>query len=58
MGGKDLENNSRLASAISRAKSFSFPKDSIDSIISRALGDKSGKNMEEIIYEGQESIFS
>ncbi len=52
-GGGDPEMNVRLALAIDKAKAANMPKDSIERAIKRGTGeDKSGAEMEEILYEG------
>lgn len=51
-GDPSPENNASLAAAIAKAKSYSLPKDKIDSAIAKAFGAGEGANYEEVIYEG------
>ncbi len=52
-GGGDPEMNVRLALAMDKAKAANMPKDSIERAVKRGTGeDKSGAEMEEILYEG------
>lgn len=51
-GGSDPEFNPALIQAIDKAKAANMPKDNIDRAISRGSGEMSGKNFEEVIYEG------
>lgn len=52
-GGGDLDMNTALALAVSRAKAANMPKDNIDRAIKKGTGeDKSGAAFEEITYEG------
>jgi YebC/PmpR family DNA-binding regulatory protein len=51
-GDPNPDNNAALAAAISKAKSYSLPKDKIDSAIKKAFGAGEGVNYEDVIYEG------
>ena len=51
-GGEDPENNIRLRSAISSAKSLNMPKDNIERAIKKGLGNDPDSNYEEVRYEG------
>ncbi|HEX9092506.1 MAG TPA: YebC/PmpR family DNA-binding transcriptional regulator [Coriobacteriia bacterium] len=51
-GDPHPENNASLAAAISKAKSYSLPKDKIQTAIDKAFSSAAGANYEEIIYEG------
>ncbi|MDO9556724.1 MAG: YebC/PmpR family DNA-binding transcriptional regulator [Coriobacteriia bacterium] len=51
-GDPSPENNASLAAAIDKAKSYSLPKDKIESAIAKAFGSGDGANYEEVIYEG------
>lgn len=51
-GDANPENNASLAAAIAKAKSYSLPKDKIDTAIAKAFATADGDNYEEIIYEG------
>jgi YebC/PmpR family DNA-binding regulatory protein len=52
-GDPNPENNASLAAAIAKAKSYSLPKDKIQSAIDKAFGSGAdGANFEEVIYEG------
>jgi YebC/PmpR family DNA-binding regulatory protein len=51
-GDPNPENNASLAAAISKAKSYSLPKDKIQTAIDKAFSSAGGVNYEEIIYEG------
>ena len=51
-GDPSPENNASLAAAIAKAKSYSLPKDKIESAIAKAFGGMDGANYEEVIYEG------
>ena len=51
-GGGDPNNNNRLKSAISGAKSVNMPNDNIKRAIQKGLGGGDGTNFEEVIYEG------
>ena len=52
LGGPDVESNSALRLAISKAKAQSMPKKNIESAIQRGTGNSSGKNFKEIFYGG------
>jgi YebC/PmpR family DNA-binding regulatory protein len=52
MGGKDLDTNIRLRTAINDAKAVSMPKDNIDRAVKKGTGELDGGNVEEILYEG------
>ncbi len=51
-GGPDPNSNSKLADAISKAKSFNMSNDTIARSIKKASGDIDGANYESITYEG------
>ncbi len=51
-GDPNPENNASLAAAIAKAKSYSLPKDKIDTAIAKAFASADGDNYEEVIYEG------
>ena len=51
-GGGDPANNSRLAAAITKAKTANMPNDNIKRVIDRALGSGDSSNFESITYEG------
>lgn len=51
-GDPNPENNASLAAAIVKAKSYSLPKDKIDTAIKKAFGGSDSANYEEVIYEG------
>lgn len=51
LAGPDVNSNSRLRLALSRANSANVPKDTIDRAIKKASG-QSDVNYEEIVYEG------
>ena len=51
-GGEDPENNIRLRSAISSAKSLNMPKDNIERAIKKGQGNDPDSNYEEVRYEG------
>jgi YebC/PmpR family DNA-binding regulatory protein len=51
-GGPDPLNNTKLADAITKAKSNNMPNDSIERSIKKAAGDVDGANYEDIMYEG------
>ena len=52
LAGGDPQTNTRLKRAIKAAKDISMPKDKIMQAIKRGTGEVSGKNYEEVIYEG------
>jgi YebC/PmpR family DNA-binding regulatory protein len=52
-GDPNPENNASLAAAITKAKSYSLPKDKIDTAIKKAFGaGADAANYDEVIYEG------
>ena len=52
-GDPSPENNASLAAAIAKAKSYSLPKDKIDTAIGKAFGaGADSANFDEVIYEG------
>ncbi|MDP2183462.1 MAG: YebC/PmpR family DNA-binding transcriptional regulator [Actinomycetota bacterium] len=51
-GDPSPDNNAPLAAAIAKAKSYSLPKDKIESAIAKAFGAGEGANYEEVVYEG------
>jgi len=51
-GDPNPDNNASLAAAIAKAKSYSLPKDKIESAIAKAFGAGEGANYEEVVYEG------
>ncbi len=51
-GDPKPENNASLAAAIAKAKSYSLPKDKIQTAIDKAFAAGAGANFEEIVYEG------
>ena len=52
-GDPSPENNASLAAAIAKAKSYSLPKDKIDTAIKKAFGaGADAANYDEVIYEG------
>lgn len=51
-GDPNPENNASLAAAIAKAKSYSLPKDKIESAIAKAFGPGGGANYDEVVYEG------
>jgi YebC/PmpR family DNA-binding regulatory protein len=52
-GDPNPENNASLAAAIAKAKSYSLPKDKIETAIAKAFAAGSeGANFDEVIYEG------
>jgi YebC/PmpR family DNA-binding regulatory protein len=51
-GGGDPEMNFKLRLAVDKARSASMPKENIERSIKRGLGEGSGANIEEVIYEG------
>ncbi len=52
MGGRDLDTNIRLRTAIADAKAVSMPKDNIERAIKKGTGELDGGNVEEVLYEG------
>ena len=51
-GSTDPNNNSRLATVITKAKAANMPNDNIKRVLERASGAGSGDNYESITYEG------
>ena len=51
-GSADPNNNSRLATIITKAKAANMPNDNIKRVLERASGAGSGDNYESITYEG------
>ena len=52
-GDPNPENNASLAAAIAKAKSYSLPKDKIETAIAKAFGaGADAANFEEVVYEG------
>ena len=51
-GSADPNNNSRLATIITKAKAANMPNDNIKRVLERASGAGSGDNYEAITYEG------
>jgi YebC/PmpR family DNA-binding regulatory protein len=52
-GDPSPENNASLAAAITKAKSYSLPKDKIDTAIKKAFGaGADAANYDEVVYEG------
>jgi YebC/PmpR family DNA-binding regulatory protein len=51
-GGADPDMNLRLKYAIEAARAVNMPKDNIERVLKRAVGDKSGGGFEELVYEG------
>jgi YebC/PmpR family DNA-binding regulatory protein len=51
-GDPNPENNASLAAAIAKAKSYSLPKDKIETAIAKAFGSGDTEAFEEVVYEG------
>lgn len=51
-GDPNPENNASLAAAIAKAKSYSLPKDKIETAIAKAFGSGDTAAFEEVVYEG------
>ena len=51
-GDPNPENNAALAAAIAKAKSYSLPKDKIETAIAKAFGGGDAQSYEEVLYEG------
>lgn len=51
-GDPNPDNNASLAAAIAKAKSYSLPKDKIETAINKAFGAGEGESFEEVVYEG------
>jgi YebC/PmpR family DNA-binding regulatory protein len=52
MGGGDVGGNPRLRKAVSDAKGYAMPSDTITRAIKRGTGEIEGANYEEVLYEG------
>jgi YebC/PmpR family DNA-binding regulatory protein len=52
MGGRDLDMNPRLRTALATARSNNVPNDNIEKAILRGTGELEGATYEEILYEG------
>ncbi len=50
-GGPDVESNLKLKYAVEKARAANMPKDNIERVIKRAMGEAGGQ-MEEVVYEG------
>ncbi len=51
-GDPNPDNNASLAAAIAKAKSYSLPKDKIETAIAKAFGSGDAEAFEEVVYEG------
>ena len=51
-GDPNPENNASLAAAVAKAKSYSLPKDKIESAIAKAFSSADGAEFVEVVYEG------
>jgi YebC/PmpR family DNA-binding regulatory protein len=51
-GGGDPDANLRLKYAIEAARAVNMPKDNIERVIKRAVGEKTGNAYEDLVYEG------
>lgn len=51
-GDPSPDNNAALAAAVAKAKSYSLPKDKIESAIAKAFGVGESATYEEVVYEG------
>jgi len=51
-GDSNPENNASLATAIDKAKSYSLPKDKIETAIQKASSTTDGETFEVVVYEG------
>ncbi len=51
-GDPNPENNASLAAAVTKARSYSLPKDKIETAIAKAFGGADGVSFEEVVYEG------
>lgn len=51
-GGKDMDMNPRLRTAVAAAKGANMPNDNIDRAIKKGTGELQGMTLEEITYEG------
>ena len=52
LGGENPDNNFRLRSALDWAKSVNLPGENIKRAVTKGLGQETGTNFEELIYEG------
>jgi transcriptional/translational regulatory protein YebC/TACO1 len=52
VGGKDLDHNVRLVSAISKAKDLGFSKDGIEYALAKGINETGASSLEDISYEG------
>ena len=52
VGGRDIDANPRLRTAVANARGQSMPMDNIMRAIKKATGEGEGDNYEEIVYEG------
>ena len=52
VGGRDIDMNPRLRTAIAAAKSSNVPNDNIEKAVLRGTGELEGETYEEILYEG------
>ncbi|MDH5717373.1 MAG: YebC/PmpR family DNA-binding transcriptional regulator [Spirochaetia bacterium] len=52
LGGSDESSNSRLKSAVIKARENNMPKDNIERAIKKGTGELEGENYDEMIYEG------
>lgn len=52
VGGGNAEGNTRLKTAIQKAREFNMPQDNIQKAIKRGTGELEGVSYEEIVYEG------
>ena len=52
LAGADINSNSRLRLALSKANSANVPKDTIERAIQRGAGGLEGENLEEVSFEG------
>jgi len=50
-GGPDSESNLKLKYAVEKARAANMPKDNVERVIKRAIGEAGGQ-MEEVTYEG------
>ena len=51
-GGKDMDANPRLRTAVAAGKAVNMPNDNIDRAIKKGTGELQGAALEEITYEG------
>ncbi|MDR3277529.1 MAG: YebC/PmpR family DNA-binding transcriptional regulator [Oscillospiraceae bacterium] len=51
-GGGEVNNNSRLAAVVAKAKAANMPNDNIKRTIEKAIGSASGDSYESVTYEG------